>query len=174
MTSVKSTLGALAMAALVAGGCGGAKSSAPTGDRSTGRADYCARVADYQRAVAADEGTPKVLTAAHTENMAKQFALVDAAAPASITSDTAYVLKLENELAKAIAANGDNIFKAEQQLGATDPVDPKKRQTVAEDIARATCAQCHVLFDVTASQKDVVAQLADPSGCNTENTDMCK
>ncbi len=160
-------VGGLALAA-----CGGGKSAAPS--TGAGGSAYCAAVAAYQHAVVADEGTPKVLLAPHSENMAAKFARVDATAPASIKSDTGYVLKLENELVAAIKANGNNVFRAEAKLGKTDPVDGTRRDRATKNIAHATRSQCNVVFDVTASQRDVKQQLADPSGCYTESNDLCK
>jgi len=158
------------LAALAAAACGGGAKGAP----AAGDPAYCAAVTAYQQAVVADQGTPAVLKAPHSENMAAKFARVDATAPTSIKSDTGYVLKLENELVAAIKANGDDVFKAEEQLGKTDPIDSTRQDAATKNIARTTRSQCHVLFDVTASQRDVKQQLADPSGCHTENSDLCK
>ena len=163
---------AVMLAGLAAAACGGGSHGASASGPSNPA--YCAAVAAYQQSVVADQGTPAVLKAPHSENMAARFARVDATAPASIKSDTAYVLKLENELVATIKANGNDVFRAEEQLGKTDPIDSTRQDTATKNIARATRSQCHVLFDVTASQHDVEKQLADPSGCHTENTDLCK
>jgi hypothetical protein len=153
----------------------GSSGSHKTVPRVATPADYCTAVAAFQQERVAQEGKGTVdLSEQHVAAVAAKFVEVDAAAPAAVKADTAYVRQGFADEAAAVKGTGNDMDKALAALSKMNAtVDHKRAHAAAEHIAAATKAQCHVVFDVSASEKSVTEQLDDPTGCYSDDDKIC-